>query len=279
MPRDICKLCREEKELQRSHLLPAALYDYCRRPEMEPIRVTSEIVMSTSRQTQDYLLCRACEGILNEGGEKWIVSQFVKPDRGSFPFYEMVTGIAPEFDEGDVKAYAGAKVPGLEIEKVIHFAMGLFWKASVHSWTGDKTKSEPVKLGPYGEPTRKYLLGRGTFPNDVTLSVSISDPAKAMILILEPYDGGKTLGFHTHVCYVLGVLFALSVGKKVTTEQRTGCFATGSHHPIFVMENLHRDVEQKLKKMHASAPKARMYLEAKKRYFDYKKAVSTSPSK
>src|SRR4051794_17573254 len=109
MPRGVCKMCREEKELQKSHLLPAALYDYCRKGDQEPIRVTSEIVMSTSRQTQDYLLCRACEGILNEGGERWIVGKFAKQDRVNFPLYEMVASVGPDMDDGDVKAYSGNK--------------------------------------------------------------------------------------------------------------------------------------------------------------------------
>lgn len=266
MPVGICQMCLgKDKQLVRSHLLPAALYNYCRKPEMEPIRVTSEIVMSTSRQTQDYLLCHECESVLNEGGEKWMVGKFAKPDRVNFALFEMITRVVADIDEEDVKVYSGINVPELDADKMVHFAMGLFWKASVHSWTKDKLESAPLEFGPYREPIRKYLLGEGAFPGDMALSVSISTPEKAMIVIMEPYEGrNKKLGFRTHFCYVLGVLFALSVGRQVAPEQRAACFASNTNHPIWVMENLHMDFENKLRAVYAKAPKSRKLIEAKK---------------
>jgi hypothetical protein len=52
--------------------MPAALYNYCRKGEHRPIKLGGGFVLPTDRQSQDYLLCEGCEGVLNKGGEEWI---------------------------------------------------------------------------------------------------------------------------------------------------------------------------------------------------------------
>ena len=52
--------------------MPAALYAYCRAGDHRPVKVGGGIVLPTDRQTQDYLLCERCEGVLNKGGETWL---------------------------------------------------------------------------------------------------------------------------------------------------------------------------------------------------------------
>jgi len=48
--------------------------------------------------------------------------------------------------------YARSK-PEIDVEKLTHFALGIFWKAGVHSWK--KNKDEPmINLGVYGQPLR-----------------------------------------------------------------------------------------------------------------------------
>jgi len=71
MPTQKCALCLETKEVVSSHLLPAALYDYCRPPGGNPIAFSTE--RETSRQMQHPLLCRQCEDLLNKKGEMWIL--------------------------------------------------------------------------------------------------------------------------------------------------------------------------------------------------------------
>jgi len=43
--------------------------------------------------------------------------------------------------------YARSK-PEIDVEKLTHFALGIFWKAGVHSWKKNKN------LGVYGQPLR-----------------------------------------------------------------------------------------------------------------------------
>jgi hypothetical protein len=81
------------------------------------------------------LLCTDCEGVLNKGGENWMLPLFAKRD-GSFGFYDLLTSMPPVAALGHTRLYFGAQNPIIDSDKIIHFAMGIFWKASVHSWRG-----------------------------------------------------------------------------------------------------------------------------------------------
>jgi hypothetical protein len=59
----------ENKMFASSHLMPA-LYDYCRKGEHRPIKIGEGFVITTHRQTQDYLLCQECGGLAEQGREK-----------------------------------------------------------------------------------------------------------------------------------------------------------------------------------------------------------------
>lgn len=265
MPHGICKLCLVQKELVDSHLMPRALYSYCRSADAEPIKISSEIALSTSRQTKAYLLCSKCEGVLNEGGEMWILPKLAGIDRKSFPLYEIISSEAPAFDEPDMKIYYGANIPGLEIGKITHFAMGLFWKAGVHSWHKDG-KTSRIELGPYAEKIRKYLIGDDAFPRHVTLSVNVTEPSKAMNVFTDPDETfSREGGCRTHFCYVPGLLFILNIGRQISRELALGCFAADRHHPIVVSDVLHDHLEGVLRNMYLKVPKSKKLMEVKAR--------------
>ena len=257
-----CAMCLgKDKQLASSHLMPAGLYDTCQSEDSNPIKVSSKIVMETSRQTQDYLLCLGkggCEERLNKGGEAWTLPMLMKKDR-SFPLYDVLARTTPEVDEDDVKAYAALMIPEIDVKKLSHFAMGIFWKASVHSWK--KERGEPrIKLGPYSEIIRRYLLGETEFPERVSLVVNVVAPEKAMVLFTDPVTGEDK---HSHFVYVPGIMFAIMVGGTNTVVQAQ-CFAKDPNHPIMVWDRLTAQFEDKLKRQFFNAPKSRKYMEAKK---------------
>jgi hypothetical protein len=68
----------------------------------------------------------------------------------------MLVKCPPDVVEGDSALFAAAKNPDIDVAKLTHFAMGIFWKASVHSWSKEKT-DPPVDLGKYGERVRRFL--------------------------------------------------------------------------------------------------------------------------
>src|ERR1022692_1112555 len=129
MPRGLCKMCLSDKELALSHLMAAALYDYCRNPECSPIRVGGK-AYPTDRQIAEHLLCRDCENVLSRGGETWVTPKLARMDR-SFPLFELLTKQPPALSEGGADVYCAANNPEIKAEKLAHFAMGMFWKAAV----------------------------------------------------------------------------------------------------------------------------------------------------
>jgi hypothetical protein len=78
-----CRLCLEEKQLIRSHLLPRGVYDYFRTAGSDPIILSEKLIIQSSRQLQDYLLCAECDNLLSKRGESWVLPLLAKID-GTF---------------------------------------------------------------------------------------------------------------------------------------------------------------------------------------------------
>ena len=57
-----CPMCTLTKEVVSSHLMPAALYDYCRPPDGEPVSFNTHLVIESSRQLQHPLFVPRMRG-------------------------------------------------------------------------------------------------------------------------------------------------------------------------------------------------------------------------
>lgn len=263
MRRGICKMCMLEKGLVRSHLIPHAIYAYCRVKGAKPIYVGNGIVSVSDRETHDHVLCLECEDILNKGGETWVNSKLARRDPYSFPLYDMlVRGSVGYADETGGIYYAGEN-PEIDVDKLIHFALGIFWKASAHSWTRDK--SEPkIDLGEHSEHLRKWLRGEGSLPRDMSLHISLSKPERAQIIILAP--SVKVPRPWTSIwMHVPGMMVTLNVGPEIPIETHMVCFWKNSVHVIMVSEEVTSALERKFAGEFAEARKTRSYLAEKAR--------------
>ncbi len=242
--------------------MPAALYDICRAGGFDPIRVTSKVIMPTSRQTKDYLLCSPCEGLLNRGGENWVLPKLATWDKG-FPLYEMLQQIQPDVVDNDVRGYAAVRHPDINVHAITHFAMGIFWKASVYSWLGG-VKEPRIELGPYAEAVRRFLRNETGFPQHMILNVGIVPPEVRFIQFLDPYRGsGK--GQHNFLFNVPGVHFSLRVGKTFTDEDRGTCFYADKFHPIVVTRRMADDMKRMYREQSKKAHKSRKLVELLKK--------------
>jgi hypothetical protein len=235
MENGTCKMCLANGSLVRSHLMPAALYDYCRAGGTEPIKLGDGVVMPTSRQTQSYLLCQPCEERLNKNGENWVIPELARRD-GKFPLYEILSSQAPETNGNGFMRFSAANNPEVDVESLAHFAMGIFWKASVHSWSG-RTVDPRIELGRYSEPIRKWLRGGGVWPIDCSLATLVSVPSKVLNAMSDPTEGVRQ-EWRSHFFYAFGVLFVLNVGKTIAPEVRACCLYQNHGHPIFISEEL-----------------------------------------
>ena len=253
MPIQKCPLCLEIKNVVSSHLMPARMYEYCHPPGGHPISISSDLVIESDRQLQDYLLCLECEDSLNKGGETWLLPLLSRYN-GPFPFYDLLTKFPPDIIAGDAAAYAAVKNSEIYSDKLIHFAMGVFWKAGVHSWSGSRT--EPmIELGPYVEPIRTFLRGETRFPEHVALTIGVLPPPAQLISFHNPYRGSNSK-WHNFLFYVSGIEFSLAVGKAVDDAVRENCFACNPARPIVVVD-FSQDIKGIIKQVWANARKAK----------------------
>ncbi|MGB8801415.1 MAG: hypothetical protein WCC97_12060 [Candidatus Acidiferrales bacterium] len=228
-----CPMCLKTKQPVSSHLLPAALYRFVDPPDGDPIFFSSEVILASSRQLQHPLLCFDCEHILNSKGENWFVPQLARID-GEFPFFDLLTAYSPVVSDGDSSCYAAAQNPQIDVASVVHFAMGIFWKAAIHSWKG-ASDSPLIDLGRHVEPIRKYLLGDESWPADAVLMVGILPKPVKHIALYQPYQGSSEAK-NNFLFYVPGVEFTLLLGQEITREQRTACFSANPNNPVIVVD-------------------------------------------
>lgn len=263
MPIGKCALCLRQKELVKSHLIPRAMYDYCRTADSEPVVMTSKVMMQSSRQMQDYLLCFDCEGLLNREGENWLTPLLATIDK-KFPLLDLLERLPPEVVDAEEQGvgYAAFRNPEVRTEKLIHFAMGVFWKASVHPWRGDS--EEPlIELGPYRESIRTFLLGERPFPSHMGLVVGLLPRENALISFNQPY---RTLaeGHHRYLLYIPGIQFVLHVGNRLPSDMPSICIATNPARPI-VVADFSKDVAKVFREIAAKARKSAKLIEYLKR--------------
>jgi hypothetical protein len=245
----ICKLCLVDKPLASSHLIPAGVYKYIRKGEHRPIRVGGGIVLPTDEQTQTYLLCDDCENILSSGGETWVAGKLLTLEK-KFPLYDLLTQRKPNFDVDGMLIYCAAQNPQIKTAKLTHFALGIFWKASVHSW-GLTENDSLIELGPYSEKIRLWLRSEGSFPEHVYPVAIVSRPQTTRSHACLPFEQTRdqhegdegTLRWRGFYFQVPGLSFVLNIGKTVDQGIRALSLHTPPH-PINVADWLTVKSEQ-----------------------------------
>lgn len=235
-----CPGCLQSEQLVSSHLVSRAIYDYLRTDDLHPIVAGGGRVRATTEQLQNELLCQECERMLNDGGESWMVGKFCTAER-SFPLYDLLCQQTPIDTDADGGIFAARTNPAIDVQKISHFALGIFWKASLHPWEFGE-----ISLGPYGETIRTWLRGETAFPRNVALNVILSEPSSAQIMMNPPYLTTEQ-PCHTFLFHVPGVLFRLSVGNQIPVAEKTLCFYSSTEHFIVVSDTITRKV------LHANA--------------------------
>jgi hypothetical protein len=188
-----CRLClRERIELQQSHFLPAGVFRILREEGSKnphPWILTKSGSFQSSEQMRAFLLCHHCEQRFSIKGENWVLRHCLRQD-GRFRLASLLEARTPDSTAPGTttKIYHAAHIPEVDITALSYFAASIFWRGSIYPWTGG---IYPVRLGPFEESFRKYLLGDAEFPPHAMLWVLVR-PKSIVDRATHTPAGGKT---------------------------------------------------------------------------------------
>jgi hypothetical protein len=225
--------------------MSAGLYRLCRAEGYEPVRLTAEVIRPTSRQVTHHLLCSGCEQRLSRKGERWVIP-LLPTVAGAFPLLDRVRTNAPVYSDEEREIFATALNRDVDAAKLIHFALGLFWKASVHSWNSDEA-GPVVDLGEYREGVRRFLLEGEDLPPEIALVISLDNAPVRLIGFVEPYQGHGG-DFTKFLCFVPGMLMALCIGQgaKHTLNLLSVTASEGQHIQVEELSKMVRNVSRSM---------------------------------
>lgn len=241
-----CKLClRGAVSLQDSHYLSAGIYRILRDDNEEnpnPWLLTPRTAVQTSRQMTAPLLCRDCEQLLSKHGEHWVLSHCLRQD-GSFPMASILASRDPDVfsDTTTTRVYYAARIPEIDVSALAYFAASIFWRGSIHPWNEDG--SIPVRLGPFQERFRQYLLDQEAFPKDCCLLLAVREGKEIDRLTYAPI-GKREGNLHVYKFPMPGFGFSLAVSKNIPPNFRAKCFVHGRENPIIVTTLIEKGLQE-----------------------------------
>jgi hypothetical protein len=253
-----CKLCLKEANLKKSHLLPAAIYKRLRNEREKnpnPVLISTNTAVQTSKQIWAHLLCADCEQRLNKNGEHWVLGNCIQED-GSFPIASILAARNPDISSPNnpTKVYYTLNIPEINISALSYFALSIFWRGSIYAWKD--YGCIPINFGIYQEKIRRYLLGLTVFPRNCCLMVYVREGKETdHMTYLLPSEGQKG---DIHICkYAIpGFAFILLTSENMNLNESQFCIMHGKGNPIFVttiIEKLLMDEVSKLLNNHSSS--------------------------
>lgn len=230
-----CGLCQEPKELQDSHLLPAAVYKFSRTPasgtDPNPVVVTKSKALTSSKQVSSPFLCENCEQRFSDNGERYVLAQCARPS-GQFKLRELLHAASPLFDTSKFKVYDVQPLLGSKVDQYLYFAASVFWRASAHRWKMGNERVDQISLGSqYQEQFRLYLLGKAAFPQNARIAVHVSSEAQPDLMTTVFPCTTRVDGVRCHMFYIPGLLFILFLGQEAP-RQFDNKALNGSRHRL-----------------------------------------------
>ncbi len=232
-----------------SHLMSAGIYPLCWNDKREHVSVTEALMMPTQRQTKAHLLCSGCEGNLSTNGERYVLP-LLSRFKGAFPLYERLVKQEPIESVKGMTVYAGDSNPEIDVAKLIHFGIGILWKAAVHPFgRGDEPR---IDLGEDSEALRRYLLGEAALPHHLALMVAV-ESGPILPAMIEPYPG-ENPAFKSFFFYVPGMQMQLYIGKGIREARGAYSINLNPRGPLLAVK-LAKDIRGSLSKHSAEAYK------------------------
>jgi hypothetical protein len=228
----ICKLCKRERELKDSHFLPAAVYAQLKvdgQKNSNPVLISSDISLATSKQITGRVLCGECEQLFSKNGEAWVLGNMWR--QGGFPIQDAMAAGVPIQSNDKFAYYSSIAMPAINMTALVYFAMSIFWRSSAHLWRNGPRLMEGIDLGPFEEPIRTFLLG-GPFPRNTVILVSVW-PTKDVLPASYTPRRGRMPGCHCFNFLIPGLEFKLLTGQGIPEVARAACSHASKDKLIF----------------------------------------------
>jgi hypothetical protein len=239
-----CKLCQHERELQDSHFMPKALYKRARddsRPNPHPLLFSATGERQTSRQARQYLLCRDCEQLFHHGGEDWVLEHSATTAT-QFPLRDILLSVPAAHRRklgGGVDYFSNIDIPAVDADVLGYFALSIIWRATFPGWKIDDVSISPLRLGPYQETLRRYLVGETGLPEDLTVIVIVSSVPEVDLTVNMPQTK-REVEYHCHHFDIPGLSFMVDIGARIPVNLREMCLLRGKGRPLFYTDAAQR---------------------------------------
>lgn len=208
--------------------MPAGIHRIVRDGAAQTIQIAGTTATLSSHEDRAHLLCSACELRFERHGEDWMLDNCWRSP-ADFPLLDLLERTATPHAKGDTRAYLGRTIPGVDVDRIVYFAASMFWRGGVHTWSAPKSKTNNappnrLRLGPYLEPLRVFLVGEAPFPEHMYLStwVELKRDEDANRYAVPPFMAFDT-GYHIFRFFIPGMVFTLWVGKTVSGEIQRTC--------------------------------------------------------
>lgn len=209
-----CRLHGGDAVLQDSHIIPRWAYVRGKGPSKDHlVAFKGDCIMFDDRQISEHLLCSPCEQKL--GVWDAYAAEVSRKDSG-FTALDQAKRI-PGLGEDDLY---GADIGALDVGALARFGVAVFWRASICS------KTPTVRLGPYEDGIRDYLLGKADLPRHACLVLQLLRPAPSAPIdeTIALYESGRMAdGGHLHQFVVFGLLYMLLVGRQLPASAYEMC--------------------------------------------------------
>jgi hypothetical protein len=238
-----CALCQQVRLLRASHLIAAGFSRHLRNSNAEgknpnPFKIAWGQKVQTSSQFKEYLLCDECDQSLARNGENWVVEHCAHSD-GTFPLRTLLEKTQPIETNPTYLSYSPDRE--IDINRISHFAAGVFWRAAVCRFSDGKDRTELLGLGKrYTEEFRQFLRGQSSFPAKSALWVRFSRLSPVLLTTCLPMTAEEGRSPFHYFFQVPGIGFDLFVGGEVK-ELQGCCMVHDPLHPIIGATDLDKD--------------------------------------
>jgi hypothetical protein len=134
----------------------------------------------------------------------------------------VLKSLPPLVEDERFKVFDVAGSIGAGVDQYLYFAASVFWRAAARSWVHDGETIPQLRLGPYEDQLRRYLLDELPFPETARLFVHVWIEDRADFTTVFPTGARAPDGTHRHKFTIPGILFILFVGKTVANDKDGG---------------------------------------------------------